>query len=704
MSRPFLKFLIEAFARQGDRVPSWLTVAFAVGVELFFAWPSDPGWTGTAIAAVIAILLAVVARRRGNSILPTVLALAIVAEFAAGQMRTAIVAAPALDRETRPVELAGNVAEVQRQPNFVRIILRDVRLSGAGDVVAPGSVRLTTLLRHGVPRVGDRIEIRAALRPLDLPPVPGGFQFQRFLFFDGIGATAFTLAPWRVVDAGETSTVRASLEGLRRQISDRILEVIPGDAGAVAVALITGEQSLIREQVQDDYRASGLVHLLSISGVHMTLLAAIMFFFVRRGLALWPYVALRWDIKKVAAWAALAATLFYLSISGLSVPAVRAFLMVAVVLTAVLLDRRAMSIRSVGWAALAVLILFPEALIGPSFQLSFLAVVALIALYEHYALKPTWRDHDGRWQVWSALKLYVGGLVVTDIVAGSVTSVVAAYHFSNVPIYSSLGNLLAAPVTGLWIMPLGLLALAAMPFGLDQPLLQVMGIGVGAINEIAATVADWPSAQVHVPPMSNAALIAAGAGVLFVSLWRGRERWLGLVPILFAVVQPWIVTPPDLLVAAEGDVVAITDARGRLVMSPGRAERFVRSVWVERYGRSTVRWPGRDGMACDAVGCVLTRAGARIAVALSRDALGDDCDRVDAVVAPDLTIGSCGASRVFDREDFARDGTHAFWMTDGGVRVVTVRNRIGERLWNRSPAMRRVVNNDGTDPPDDPGP
>jgi competence protein ComEC len=381
-------------------------------------------------------------------------------------------------------------------------------------------------------------------------------------------------------------------------------------------------------------------------------------------------------------------------------------MMVAVVLTAVLLDRRALSLRSVSWAALAVLAIYPESLVGPSFQMSFLAVTALIALYEHYALQPHWRDRDGRWRLSHGLKVYVGGLVATDIVAGSVTSLLAAYHFSNLPAYSAIGNLVAAPITGLWIMPWGLIGLALMPLGFDAGALGLMGVGIDGLNRLAAAIATWPSAQVHVPPMSMAALTAAALGVLFVSLWRGAWRWIGLAPILFAVAQPWAARPPDLLVAPDGGLLAVTDDAGALVMSPGRNERFVRSVWIERFGRGPARWPDASGLRCDSNGCVLDRNGARTTVAFTRDAVVEDCGRSRLIVAPDLFVDDCRGSVVVDRRDVLRDGAHAFTLDGGQVSIDSVRDHIGTRRWNRDLGPRRPIpiSSGGTDPPDDPGP
>ncbi|MDX2223289.1 MAG: ComEC/Rec2 family competence protein [Rhodospirillaceae bacterium] len=687
-------------AAQADRAPSWLVVCFAIGIAAFFAWPSDPPPAPVIAAAVIAAVPILWWRRADWRTFAAGAMLSVIAGFGVAQVRTWAVDGPILAREIGPVTATGRVAEVQREPGRVRVVLRDLAIEGLAPDRTPHGVRLSVPASHGAPRVGERIDVLVRLRPPHRPEVPGGFQYQRFLYFERIGATGFTLGRWRAVAPDDTATasVRQSLENLRRDVSDRILAVLPGDRGAVTVALTTGEQSLISERLQEAYRAAGLAHLLSISGVHMSLLAAVVFVLVRRALALFPAVALRFDIKKWAAVAALAATFFYLTISGMSVPAVRAFMMVAVVLCAVLLDRRALSLRSVSWAAFLVLVVFPESLIGPSYQMSFMAVIALIALYEHYTARPRWRDEDGQWTVLRAAGVYLAGLVATDLVAGSITSLFAAFHFNNLPVYSLAGNLLAVPITGAWVMPWVLVALALMPLGLDAWALQLAGAGVQAVNTIAVTVAGWPNAQIHVPPMSVAALVAGAAGLLLMCLWRGPWRWLGAAPVLAAVMQPWLAPKPELIVSEDGGVIAVGDLGGRLSLMPGRGDRFTRSVWLERYGRSSDPWPPPD-VACDAVGCVMTRGEASVLLAFDPAAAGEDCGRSDVVIAPGFYVRRCGGSRVFDRADFARGGAHAFRFDGGRLRVITVADAIGQRAWNRT-----GLNTGGTGRPGGPAP
>ncbi|MBL8643865.1 MAG: ComEC family competence protein, partial [Rhodospirillaceae bacterium] len=691
----FYRVFSGELAGQAHAAFLWAVVAFAAGIAMFFALPVDPWvWTGPGLALGAAVLLGV--RRTGIMGVVLVAVVAMGLGFSAAQLRTAMVAAPVLEYETGPVTLIGRAAEVEREPGRIRVVMDHLRFDTPLPQT-PQRVRLSLPGKHGAPRVGEVIKVRAVLRPPERPVVPGGFEYQRYLYFQRIGALGYSTQAWTptqiAYEARLIVELRQGIEGLRRTISDRILAVVPGDAGAVAVALVTGEQSLIPERVQDNYRASGLAHLLSISGLHMTLLAGVVFFLVRRSLALWPAVALNYDLKKIAAGTALLATSFYVLISGLSVPAVRAFIMVAVVIAAVFADRRVISLRSVALAALALLAIYPEALVGASFQMSFLAVIVLVALYEHVRLKPQWRDAHGNVRVLYAIGVYVAALVVTDLVAGSVTSVLAAYHFNQVPVYSLAANVAAAPVTGLWIMPLGMLALALMPFGLDAPFWTLMGEGTAAINAIAASVAAWPNAQIHVPPMTPWALVCAAIGVLLICLWRGRLRWVGAAPLMVALMQPWMSATPSLIVDESGRVLAVSDASGNLSLNPDRRDRFVRTVFKERFGASAERWPAggenaRLGLACDALGCTLNRDATTVTLALSPGAVAEDCGAAAVMIAPLQAVGACGGSFVIDRANLFRAGAHAVYLHNGRADVETVADFTGERVWSRKPARR----------------
>lgn len=682
----------EEMSKQTGRGFLWLVVAFAAGVALFFSWRFDPHVSFGILFLVVGVTIVVGGSRWVSVQFWGAVIIAVGLGHTSAQIRTWIVNAPILEEEQGPLQLSARVVQADWRPEGNRIVIEDFEIPFLTPEKTPKRLRLTLPARHGIPTVGSRIVVRAVVRPAGSPVVPDGFQFRRFLYFNGIGGTGYSLGQWQLSQAkpesGWRDSFRSWVEQLRRQVGDRIVDIVSGPDGAVAAALINGEQSAIPQDLQEAYRVSGIAHLLSISGVHMSLLAGIVFFLVRRALAL-TRLAARTDTKKIAACVGLGATGFYLLISGMSIPAVRSFLMVSVVLAAILIDRTDLSLRTLAWAALFLTALYPEAIFGPSFQMSFLAVLSLVALYEQAWLKVKWRDINGGFLLLRAGGIYIAALVVTDLVAGGATALFAAYHFNRLPTYSLIANLAAVPITGAWIMPSGLLGLILMPFGLDNIPFEVMGVGVTLIDDIARTVAAWPGAQFHVPPMSTAVMCIAALGIIFVCLWNGRLRWLGFAPVLISMLQPGLSTPPDLLVDESARVFAVSDQNGGLVFKPGRAGRFVREVWTDRYGAISTSWPETDreetalGLACDADACVMNRDGQRALIAFRANAIAEDCGTVDVIVSAVAVRDLCRVGEKYDIIDFRRNGTHAFWFTGGSVRTRTGAESAGNRIWTR---------------------
>ncbi len=683
--------------RQAPRAFVWMVAAFGGGVALFFAWLHDPPIWAAPLVMVLAIALAVIARGRGLRAL-AFCALAVAAGHTAADIRSRLIATPVLMRSLTAQEIHGRVVAAEFRPTSHRVVLDRLTVPGLDAAETPVRVRVTIPAKNGLPKVGDRIAVRAVLRRPLRPAMPDGFDFQRGLYFQQIGATGFTFGAWTVEQAapdGPADRFTAWLQGVRRHVAERVRLAVgdPGDAAATA-ALIMGEQTAIPNDLQDAYRKSGLAHLLSISGVHMSLLAAAVFFVVRRGLALIPAIALRLDTKKIAAWVALGATTLYVLISGLSVPAERSFLMIGVVLVAILLDRTASSLRTIAWAALVLMAIYPEAVIGASFQMSFMAVLSLIAIAEYVRLRVRWRGPEGEFQPFRAVAIIFAGLVVTDIAASGSTALYAIYHFNRFPTYSMVSNFFAGPITGLWVMPWGLIAMLAMPFGLDQMPLKLMGEGVGLVNDIARTVAGWQGAQVHVPPMSPVALAIGTFGLLVICLWRGRLRYAGFAIMGLAFAQPWLADVPDVLMDENAKVIAVSDRHGAMMLRPGRGEKFTREIWQDRYGPSAQTWAANgvadEGLSCDREGCILTRDGRKVLLAFSAAALAEDCAQADAAISFIPGRAFCGRTPLADLFDVRRRGAVALRVNGDGVDIRYALDRAGERRWAPQPKPRAV--------------
>lgn len=682
--------LKTSFTRQGPHAVLWWPLGVAVGVGLFFALPLDPPhWSG--LIALVGLLF-LRWRFASHQVLRGLLfALALSAVgFTAAQFRTDNVAAPILAEEIGPVMVGGTVVLVEPRGRNTRVTLDRLSIGELEQEAMPRRVRVSLPASHGAPQIGQRIEVRAVIRPPGRPVAPGAFDFQRHSFFRQLGGVGFAVGTWQSLYPQDLSSESWSdqVGRLRAGVGNRFSAALPGESGTIARALVTGERNAVPEPLQEAYRQAGLAHMLAISGLHMSLLTGMVFVLLRYGLALIGPVAERYDTKKIAAGAALGAAAFYLILSGMNVPAQRAFIMISVVLCAVLIDRTALSLRTLAWAAMAVLLLQPDSLVGASFQLSFAAVVALIAVYEKVHIRASLWDNYGNFKLLRAVFLYCAAVIVTDLIATSATAPFTAFHFHRVPSYSLLANLLAGPVMGLWIMPCGLLALLLMPFGLESVPLEAMGAGIDLVDMIARFVAGLPGSTLHTPPGEVWALVCTALGALFACLWKGYGRFIGLVPLAIGLLQPWLAAPPQILINETAEVYAVQGADGQLVFSPGRKDGFTRGVWAERWGQSIEPWPtetsqASDVLKCDSVGCLYDVGEMRASLAFSESAISEDCGQVDVIIAKVPSWRLCQTGARIDRFDVWRHGAHTIWLTEDGVRVARVSDFTGKRIWNR---------------------
>jgi len=534
------------------------------------------------------------------------------------------------------------------------------------------------------------------LSPPPPPVAPGAFDFQRHAFFKGLGAIGYSLGQARPAAApedGPSEGFAIRLSHFRRQVNQRVVAVVPGAEGAVAAALITGERGAIPKDVLVAMRDAGLAHLLAISGLHLGLVAGFIFFCARALLALVPAIALRYPIKKWAAAVVLLGAFGYLLLSGATIPTQRAFLMVGLVLLAVMTDRTGFSMRHVAWAAIVVLLLMPESLFGASFQLSFAAVVALIAVYEALRNEVTLFGRNGGggggrpW--WRRPALYVAGVALTTLVAGTATAPFAAFDFNRMTTYGLAANMAAVPITAFWIMPWGLLALCLMPVGLEHLALVPMGWGIGVVIEVARTVSAWPGA-LHIlatPPVWSILLVTFGG--LWLCLWRRRWRLAGIPVIAAGLFGFALAAPPVLLITHDARLAGLRDDDGRWLFSSTRREAFVRQSWLRWVGATEAGpWPDSGpspggAVQCDSLGCLYRRNGWLIAIVRDPRAAAEDCAAADAVVAFVPLNGVCRprSGIVIDRFDLWRDGAHALWADDKGIRVRASRADRGDRPW-----------------------
>jgi competence protein ComEC len=687
-----LRIIVEA---QRGRAFLWAPVAFAMGVWVYFGLSQEPAiGMSAAIAAAAAILFAW--RHHGIVLLVSVL----LAGFAVAKLRTETAGTPLLHVTTTEVAIVAQVIGVSARGKRRELVVAPTGIAGVDPIELPRRLRLSAQERHGAPRPGDVINAKVRLQPVPGPIIPGGFDFGRQLFFEGIGGTGRVTAPISFAEAPLPWTLwlNRKLQDVRTTINARITAVLEGDTAAIAEALIDGERGTISRQLNTSFQASGLAHVLSISGLHMSLVAGGVFWLVRALLALVPALALRWPIKKFAAAAALVVGLFYMLLAGAEVATQRSYIMIAVVFFSVLVDRPALSLRNLAIAATLILLLQPEAAIQAGFQMSFLAVLGLAAFFEAWAQHRRARDeehHERRttfqrvvWKLAAAIAISLA----TTVVAGFMSSIPAAYHFGHIAPYGVIANGLAIPVISLVVMPMGLLAALLMPLGLEAWPLWAMGQGLDLTIAISNWVTTLPGAATILPQQAASAAMLSAMGAVALCLLNGKARYIGIVLLAAGALLGTRNTMPDILINRTASNIAVMNAAGELVPLSGRKDRFAVERWLTANGEEATAAEAaqRPAWTCTETRCTASINSATI-VALTDEAKQPaDCTGADIVIAAYPLRGNCKTSTTrIDRFSVWREGSHALWISNGKVSVITARSLQGDRPWVVRPRPRQ---------------
>ena len=671
-----------------DSLALWLPVAFAAGVAVWFLLPWQSQRLAVALALVGIASAGLIFRWRPLA----AAALLAVAGMGVSEARSAMVAHPIL-RERGVTSFSGTVEAVEERYD------RDqVRVSIVPEATSmlPPRVRIT--LRGSLPpgvSPGARVSLRAMLSPPVGAAIPGGYDFARRAWFAGIGATGFPMGPLVVIAAAPPpSGALARLDSLRAALTLRIRTAVPGETGAIAAAFVTGDQGAIPIETAQAMRDSGLAHLLSISGLHIAVVVGGTIFLVRRLLTLAPFIALRWPVKAIAVGAAALVGIAYTMLAGAEVPTVRTILATLIVLFGMVIGREAFSLRLLAAAALLILAVRPEALLGPSFQLSFAAVISIVALYE---------SRLGRWlttpaedeSLFHRIGRHGASLLVTGLVAELALSSIGLFHFNRAGIYGVLANIVAIPLSSFVIMPLLMLALFAELLGLGALAWPAVGWSIGLLVSIADLVAQLPGSVVRLPsmPMATYALIILGG--LWLALWRSRLRWWGAGVAALGLLLSLTTSPPDLLISSDGRHAALRLEDGRIAFLRPRTGDFLRRMWGDAMAsEGDTNFAEMPNMTCSPDTCVsiIRRDGRtwRLLATLSRDYVDRDtfetaCAAADIIVSDRRMPKWCKPRwRKFDRTTLGETGAIAIWLGSGSV--ATVHERIGDHAWRPMPA------------------
>lgn len=691
------RFLAEAGF---DRAP-WLAVVFASGILAWFSLKEPWQWIAALSGAGMIALAALAIWPRGSladetrgHLRAAIMASALV--FAAGiaviWLRSEMVGAEPIERPT--VErVQGYVLERDDQPANDRfrltLAVRDAA-SGQGR-----KIRINVPMDQARPELAEGAVVRARVRlmPPASPMLPGAYDFARAAWFKGLAATGSVI--------GEVETISATPSGgglaaAQRALSEHVQAQLSGSAGTIAATFASGDRGAISEADADAMRDAGLTHLLAISGLHVSAVIAAAYFVAFKLLALFPAFALRWRVPLIAAGVGALAGLAYTLLTGAQVPTVRACIAALLVLGALAMGREALSLRMVAAAAIGVLLIWPESIVGPSFQMSFSAVLAIVALHRSSMVERFLSPREE--SIWQRRGRRLVMLFVTGLVIEIALMPIVMFHFHRAGVYGALANVIAIPLVTFIAMPLIALALALDTIGLGAPAWWCVGGTLDALLGIARFTSGQPGAVKLMPQMSGLTIALFVIGGLWLALWSQRARALGLVPIAAAIVLLLLTPIPDVLIGRDGRHVGITLPDGRLLSLRDTRSSYARDNLLELASVTSepipiAQWPGAQ---CSTQFCLVTlERGGRdwtILMARNRDmieerALAAACERSDIVVADRYLPRSCrprwlradrrllaqrgglaldlGAPRIIDVA--SGQGAHGWWRGKGGV-------------------------------------
>ncbi|WP_390914444.1 ComEC/Rec2 family competence protein [Pseudosulfitobacter sp. SM2401] len=671
--------LATTILTQRGHMFAWVPVCMAIGIGGYFSLRFEPSTALLFGAGGLALACLLIGWRISEVFGPFLIAIALIlGGFVLAASRAHSLDHPVLSwRYYGPIE--GRIVGMDRSgSDAVRLTLDQVRLDRVAPNRTPTRVRISL---HGDsalgidPKPGLRVMTTGHLSPPSGPVEPGGFDFQRHAWFAELGGVGYTRVPLLAIALSKNDWSQRIFR-IRMDVSAHVRHLLPGDVGGFAAAVTTGDRSGLSKDALLDLRASNTAHLIAISGLHMGLLTGFVFALLRLILIILPYVGQRMPVRKVAAGGALISAAVYLALSGGNVSTERAFVMVAVMLCAVMLDRRAISLRAVAIAAIVVLILRPEALLGPGFQMSFAATAALVAVFEwirdnQIKLGPKWAQP-------------VVAVVISSAVAGLATGPIGAAHFNTVAHYGLLANLLSVPLMGFLVIPAAVLALILAPFGLEAVGLWLMGLGLRWILGVADYVAAMDGARGYVMGPGAIVLPMLALGALWVILWQGRSRVIGVIPMIAAFVLWGQGERPVALVSDSASIIGVMTTDGRALSKPKGAG-FVASNWLENDGdpaaqdTAALRWGASpDRLKSKQIGDVeLMHVIGKKAVADLRACRAGQV--IVASVTPEQAITGCTVIHPMTLRD---TGAVAFYEKGGKVTMHTARDASGDRLWS----------------------
>ncbi len=680
----------RAMLRQRPSRMMWAVVAFAAGIALYFGLPREPSLALTGALTFAALQACLFMRRRTGLLTVLMGVFCISAGVFAATWHTARQQVVVLEKNLPSKTVTGTIEMIEFLPTGQRLTLGDVAIDSLARSDTPRRLRLSMRAKKIIPlEVGMRIQLRAGLLPPMGPILRGGFDFSRYFYFRGIGAVGYGMNPITIVKPAQIDGFWQFWEDARVKLARTIRATLDPERAAIASGLITGDDAGISKRTYEELRAANLLHIIAISGSHMVVIAGVVFFSLRMLLLMVPLLGQRMASKQLAAAMTMVAVSAYLCITGVDVSALRAYIMIMLLLLSVLVARQMQPMRALMMTALMMLIYDPSDLMEPGFQLSFAATMAMLAVAHSAILRDRARgEHSLVGRVIYALPW----LALISLIAEWVTAPLVMHMFNQFSLYGTFANMIAGPVVSLLIMPSVALFFLSLPLGLETYALTLLDAGIGLLLTIARITAELPHALIYVPSQPIWALVIYALALAFLCLWHGRARLMAIPVMIASTLTVLVVSPPQLIVSQDMRHVVLMDA-GEPKLASGRAYAMVPEMLAHAMGRETLSvMPASDHWQCEGKArtrrCVWTKNDQRIFFDFTWDKSGSVCDQVRAKQASMLITDAygvrCDDVRTITPYRRRIHGAHSWWQTgeDARWQLLTTRMIQGDRPWS----------------------
>lgn len=659
-----------------DNLILWLPVFLALGIGTYFSLSREPDlWWGIVGFISCMIGAGLTFRWRYQPVWRWLVVFGLF--FSLGltliQIRTQSVTTELLYSRIWGGEITGTIQSFERAGSGWRLVLEDATILNGEKKY---TLRITMRQRGFTPHMGGKMHIKAGLMPPSSPLVPGSFDFRRHAFFHGISGYGYVT---KLLDYQPPSVQHENdrLEEYRDWLTDKVYAVLQQPEAGIVTAMLNGQRAGIARQTTNVLQKSGLQHVISISGLHVGLMAITIFYMTRLLMALSMSFTLRYPIKKIAAFLALAGIIFYLLIVGNSPPTLRSVIMSGIALIAIMLDREPIQLRVVALSAILILLIQPESIGDIGFQMSFAAVIGMVAFFQQ--TKQFWMHQ--RWQDRISLKILRAILMIaaTSVIATVITAPLVILHFQQIPLLSMLSNVLATLPISFLIMPGTFLAYLFTPFPvLGDFAIHMMGLGVSLMMDVAYFVAKMPSAVLQAKPISLASVYLLLAGVYVVIVIKNKWRWAGLVLVISGLGMLPFQVQPDIMVM-QNRVVLYPDPNSDLLYAEGRIGGFEKNMMLQRAAKKKLAEFPCQGEICD-----LTVNEYKIRLVRTVEALEKSCEgKADVILTRYYLDRPCKHGLVIDRHILDQQGGQAIFLGKK-IKVESVLNRKDRRPWQEA--------------------